>query len=226
MTFSAILFGAIGTLAETSEIQRRAFNLAFAGFDLDWVWEPETYYRLIETPGGRDRIARYAADAGDKVDADALHRAKQAIFASLVDRNGLVPRPGVVETIAAARQRGIPAAFCSTTTPDQVALILDGLAPYVTREDFAWIGDCTMVERGKPAPDIYLSALDALSLKAGAVLAVEDTPESACAALEAGIRVIGFPGRAAQGRRFQDGVPVLPRLGPALLRGDMRLAAE
>jgi beta-phosphoglucomutase-like phosphatase (HAD superfamily) len=226
MTYSAVLFGAIGTVAETSELQRRAYNTAFAGFDLDWVWEPDAYYRMLETPGGRGRIADYAEAAGDTVDVDAVHRAKQAVFASLVDRIGLEPRPGVRETVAAARQAGVPCALCTTTTPEQVGLILDGLAPHLTREDFAWIGDRSMVERGKPHPDIYEAALEALGVVARDAVAIEDTPESAAAARAAGIAVIAFPGRAAGHRAFPSEMPRLDALSPAVLRRDVRHAAE
>ncbi len=35
----AILLGSIGVVAETSDIQRRAYNTAFKEAGLDWVWE-------------------------------------------------------------------------------------------------------------------------------------------------------------------------------------------
>jgi beta-phosphoglucomutase-like phosphatase (HAD superfamily) len=35
----AVIFGSIGTIAETSDIQRQAFNLAFAEAGLDWNWD-------------------------------------------------------------------------------------------------------------------------------------------------------------------------------------------
>ncbi|MFT7179418.1 MAG: phosphoglycolate phosphatase-like HAD superfamily hydrolase, partial [Oceanospirillaceae bacterium] len=41
MTTKAILFGSIGTLVETSELQRRAFNQAFSEAGLDWNWSEE-----------------------------------------------------------------------------------------------------------------------------------------------------------------------------------------
>lgn len=226
MTHTAILFGSIGTLAETSELQRRAYNATFAAHDLDWVWEPARYYRMLETPGGRARVARYAQDAGDVVDADAIHETKQQVFAALVDRMGLEPRPGVGTLIDAARQSEIPVAFCTTTTPAQVGLILDGLAPRITRADFAWIGDATRVARAKPAPEVYEAALAALGVAPQGALAIEDTPENAEAALAAGLEVVGFPGRAAQGRAFPKGVMVVDRLGASLLQDDMSLAAE
>ncbi|MDB2407292.1 HAD-IA family hydrolase [Jannaschia sp.] len=226
MTHTALLFGAIGTLAETSELQRRAYNAAFAAHDVDWVWEKARYGRMLTQPGGRARLAAYAADAGDRVDVDAIHDTKQRVFASLVDRTGLEPRAGVIETMDAARQRAIPIAFCTTTTPAEVGLILDGLAPHATRGDFDWIGDRSMVAHAKPSPDIYRAALDALGVAASGALAIEDTPESAEAALAAGLTVVGFPGRAAEGRAFPDGVMVIDRLGAHILTEDLRLAAE
>ena len=47
MNFKAILFGSIGTLIETSEFQRRAFNQAFSEGGLDWNWKPEEYRDLL-----------------------------------------------------------------------------------------------------------------------------------------------------------------------------------
>ena len=35
----AILFGSISTVADTSELQREAFNQAFAEHGLDWRWD-------------------------------------------------------------------------------------------------------------------------------------------------------------------------------------------
>jgi len=65
----AILFGSIDTLVETSEFQRLAFNEA----GLNWDWTPEFYRSLLGRSSGRNRIARFAADRGEWVDAAALH---------------------------------------------------------------------------------------------------------------------------------------------------------
>ena len=59
----AVLFGSIGVLAETSELQRRAYNTAFARHDLDWHWNIATYCRLLATAGGKRRIRTLAGGA-------------------------------------------------------------------------------------------------------------------------------------------------------------------
>ena len=56
----AILFGSIGTIIETSEIQRASFNQAFLGKGLDWYWSKETYKKLIKKSGGSKRIKDFA----------------------------------------------------------------------------------------------------------------------------------------------------------------------
>ena len=43
----AILFGSIGTLVETSEIQRKSYNLAFEKVGVEWYWNTATYCNLL-----------------------------------------------------------------------------------------------------------------------------------------------------------------------------------
>lgn len=49
---TALLFGSIGTIADTSELQREAFNAAFLRHGLDWSWDRATYRALLTTAGG------------------------------------------------------------------------------------------------------------------------------------------------------------------------------
>ena len=60
MKLKAILFGSIGTLIETSEIQRRAFNQAFSEAKLGWDWDVEIYREMLAKSGGLLRIQDFA----------------------------------------------------------------------------------------------------------------------------------------------------------------------
>lgn len=215
MELRAIFFGAIGTLVETSELQRHAFNMAFADADLDWVWDRDSYRRALRRPGGRARIADFAAAAGDAVDVEALYRAKTAFFGRLMEREGVRLRPGVFEVMEMARDRGLRLAFVTGTDAAQVDAVL--AATGLVRSDFDWIGDRTRVACGKPAPDLYHAALADLGLAPDEAVAIEDTPESAEAALAAGLQTLGFPGEAAAGRSFPAGVDVVEALEPGLV---------
>ena len=84
MNFKAILFGSIGTLIETSEFQRRAFNQAFSEGGLDWNWKPEEYRDLLSNSGGYARIKNFAIACGIDIDSKHLYEQKTKIFDSFM----------------------------------------------------------------------------------------------------------------------------------------------
>lgn len=55
--FRALIFDVDGTLAETEEVHRRAFNDAFSYFELPWFWDIGLYRTLLRVSGGKERTA-------------------------------------------------------------------------------------------------------------------------------------------------------------------------
>ena len=55
----ALIFDVDGTLADTEEAHRQAFNAAFVKLELGWNWEPDLYARLLRVSGGQERVASY-----------------------------------------------------------------------------------------------------------------------------------------------------------------------
>ena len=213
----AILFGSIGVLAETSDLQRRAFNRAFAEAGLDWIWSEAEYRTMLTTSGGANRVERYAAERGQTVDVTAIHTAKSAHFHDLLRTEPVALRPGVASTLAAASR----AALVTTTSPENVEALLAALAPAVHADQFEVIVDRTRVERSKPAPDAYHFALAEMQLLPSAAVAVEDNPPGAAAARAAGLSVIAFPGAMHTEHDFGDVSARVNRLG---FTDDMRAA--
>ena len=84
MKLEALLFDVDGTLVDTEELHRQAFNQAFLEFELDWDWGPALYIDLLAVSGGVHRIAHYIDTLGlppaEKVRLrrliPAIHRAK------------------------------------------------------------------------------------------------------------------------------------------------------
>lgn len=204
MTKSAILFGSIGTLVETSELQREAFNQAFREAGLDWAWEPEEYRQLLKKSGGRQRIANYAKDRGEEVDADAIHKRKTEIFDAAMIENGLDPRPGVLEVIKKAKDEGVKLGFVTSTSRANIDAILAALGDQIKANTFDFIGDASLVSSSKPSPDIYKTALGHLGLSPEECIAIEDMAVSAEAPRAAGIETVAFPGPFAERDEFRD----------------------
>ena len=198
----AIVLGSIGTLAETSELQRHAFDEAFQEAGLPWRWDAATYRTLLGRSGGRARIEAYAAERGDTVDADALHAAKSRHFQRALADAQLPLRGGVGALLAAAAERGVPVALATSTSAANVDGILR--ATGLTRDRFAAVVDRSMIAHAKPAPDAFLEALHRLGIRADEAVAVEDNPDGARAALEAGLRCLVRPGEAHEATAFPD----------------------
>ena len=55
----AVLFDLDGTLADTEETHRQAFNAAFIEFALWWDWSPPLYASLLKVSGGKERLRHY-----------------------------------------------------------------------------------------------------------------------------------------------------------------------
>jgi HAD superfamily hydrolase (TIGR01509 family) len=70
-------------------------------------------------------------------------------------------------------------------------LELSGLAPY-----FNVTVSSEEVERGKPAPDVYLEAADRLGVEPSRSVAIEDSASGIRSAHAAGMRVVAIPNRA------------------------------
>jgi beta-phosphoglucomutase-like phosphatase (HAD superfamily) len=63
------------------------------------------------------------------------------------------------------------------------------------REAFAVVLSSETVEHGKPAPDVYLAALERLGVPGADAAAVEDSTSGIRAARAAGMRVVAIPNR-------------------------------
>lgn len=190
---SALLLGSMSTLSDTSELQRAAFNEAFRTHGLDWQWDRATYQGLLRNSGGGDRIADHAANLGQQVDAAAVHDTKSELFQAQLAKGNLPLRPGVVDTIRQARDAGLRVALVTTTSPRNVAALLDGLGPALRRADFDLVLDASDVQEGKPDPESYQLAMRRLGESPASCVAVEDNAPGLAAAVAAGISSIAFP---------------------------------
>ncbi|MCO7221778.1 HAD family phosphatase [Klenkia sp. PcliD-1-E] len=211
----ALLLGSISTVADTSELQRAAFNDAFTAHGLDWRWEQEEYRDLLRSNGGADRIADYARERGETVDAAAVHATKSELFQQALGRGGLTARPGVLDAVRATKEAGHPVALVTTTSPENVVALVAGVEG-LGLDDFDLVVDSSVVETSKPDPAPYEHALRTLGVQPAEAVAVEDNVGGVASATAAGVRVLAFPNTNTAGHDF-GGAPVVDHLDPAQL---------
>jgi HAD superfamily hydrolase (TIGR01509 family) len=193
------LFDVDGTLADTErDGHRPAFNQAFSDAGLDWNWDVALYGRLLAVTGGKERMAYYVdhfrpdyakPEGFDALVAD-LHRAKTRHYAALAAAGGIPLRPGVKRLLEEARAAGLRLAVATTTTPENVTVLLEHSLGPGSAEWFEVIAAGDIVPAKKPAPDIYHYALDQLGLAAADCLAFEDSENGLRASLGAGLKTL------------------------------------
>ena len=103
--YKALFFGSIGSIVETSDIQRKAFNEAFKRKNLNWIWTRKIYQKLLKKSGGKDRISNYALQKKISVDEIKLRELKTKIFNNYLKKNKLSPRPGVKKIIKICKKK-------------------------------------------------------------------------------------------------------------------------
>ena len=203
----ALIFGAIGTIAETSDLQRQSFNWAFLQAGVDWHWSPETYRSLLQTNGGQARLRLYRdAEPARRAVTDAviekIHTFKTYHYAQLVANGGLQPRPGVVQLIRLCQAAGVKLAWCTSTSQSNVGSIQSALAGQLPPNCFDTVVTIDKIGRVKPAPDAYIYALNQLGMHHSQVVAIEDSPVSISSAKAAGIFCIATPGETTREQDF------------------------
>jgi HAD superfamily hydrolase (TIGR01509 family) len=131
----------------------------------------------------RDTIG--LADEPEEISAEVVRRLEE------IYRRELPLLPGAVETVRALAERW-PLGLASSSNRELIDLVLEesGLAPL-----FAATVSSEEVERGKPAPDVYLEAARRLDAPPEACVAVEDSAAGIRSAHAAGMRVIAVPNR-------------------------------
>jgi HAD superfamily hydrolase (TIGR01509 family) len=218
----ALIFDVDGTLAETERDGHRvAFNAAFRELGLDWNWDVELYGKLLAVTGGKERIRyfvdRFHRDFIEPTDFDdlvlSLHQTKTRHYIPLLERGGIPLRPGVARLLREARDAGLKLAVATTTSPDNVtALLRHSLAPDA-ESWFEVVAAGDVVPAKKPAPDIFLWALDKLGLEAGDCLAFEDSENGLKSSLGAGLKTVVTVSDYTVGQDFAGAVAVLSDLG-------------
>lgn len=197
----ALIFDVDGTLAETEAYHLQAFNCAFKEAGVPWIWGRDLYMSLLSVTGGKERLkhfaARYDTSFLETPDIEAkiadLHKLKTKHYSRLVESENSALRPGVERLIREAKREGLRLAIATTTTRSNVTSLLtenfgeDGL------DLFEVISASDSAPTKKPAPDVYLYALNKLGLGPENCIAFEDSQNGLLSATAAGIKTIVTP---------------------------------
>jgi HAD superfamily hydrolase (TIGR01509 family) len=221
MTLQALLFDVDGTLVDTEEMHRQAFNHAFLEFELGWEWNPDLYAELLGISGGPDRIARYikhaVLPAAEKTRlaqlAPAIHREKTRIYGELLAGSAVRLRPGIARLVDEARRAGVRVALAATSASVNVQALVAAAFGADARAAISAIVCADQVRHRKPAPDLYQLLLGTIRVPASACVAFEDSANGLVAAKAARLCTVVTPSRWTLAQDFAAADLVLPSLG-------------
>jgi HAD superfamily hydrolase (TIGR01509 family) len=215
----ALIFDVDGTIADTEEVHRQAFNTAFKAFGLPWVWDQGFYRQLLLVSGGKERIQYYLdtfepeGAATGRAKLDEIHARKSALYSKMIDDRRARLRPGVERLVEEATSRGLKLALVTTSSIANAEAVIIANMEVAGLDLFDCIVGGEAVVNKKPAPDIYLMALDRLKLQPRNCIAIEDSPNGLKSALAAGLRTVVTPSTFTQGADFTGAFSLISHLG-------------
>ena len=206
----AVIFDMDETLVDTGPLWRRAESELLESLGQTWTAERAARYKGRNVADVAAFIHEEAGVSGPVMESQAFFRA--ALFRAF-QAGPIDPMPGAV---ACVRRLGAvaPLAVASGSPLPLIELAMDRLG---VREAFTCLVSSESVPRGKPHPDVFLAAAEALGAKPEGCLVIEDSLAGAQAARAAGMPCFVVP---------SVDVPELASVATRVLRGLEEVVTE
>lgn len=202
----AIVFDFDGTILDTELADYQAWSETFqehgASLALS-IWQEQI--GTVSADFDPHRILE--EQIGKMLDRQLLREKRRKRLLELVALEGM--KPGVLSLIEEAQQAGIRLGVASSGTRDWVEGHLTALG---LRPHFGVVRTSADVQRVKPDPELYLSALSALGVEPNHALAIEDSRNGMLAAKRAGMHCLVVPNSMTRALDFSEADLVLESL--------------
>ncbi len=219
MGLQALIFNVDGTLAETAEIHRAAFNQAFDEFNTGWCWDRATYSYLMDMPGDAEMLGAYnaisaAKNAQKPLTREVLQRIalrKMQIYLAMLASGAAYFRPGVCRLMEEARRDGIAIGIVSTRSRIEFEMLVTNTLGFDALNMFNAIR--TSDNGGRSALAGYQNIIADLGINPNKSVAIDDTETGIRDAVICGLKTIATPGIYTSSGRFDAAEIVVSDLG-------------
>ncbi|GLF95392.1 HAD family hydrolase [Streptomyces yaizuensis] len=187
----SVIFDLDGTLVDSEPNYWEAGRRLLAEYGVtDYDWAQHSRFIGIST---RETLETLRAEYGIEAPVETLLDGKNRHYLALA-RGGTEVFPEMRTLVELLHAEGVPMAVASGSSRAAIEAVLaatglDALIPVTVSAD--------EVERGKPAPDVFLAAAGRLGSAPGDCVVMEDAAPGAAAAHAAGMRCVAIPYVAA-----------------------------
>lgn len=183
-----VIFDLDGVLIHTDDLHYRAWSAIADRLGIPFTREDNDRLRGVSREDSLDIILGLGATEVSKTEKELLADEKNAMYRTLL--RGLSPAdvdPGVRDTLAALKERGLRLAVGSSSKNAKMILERTGLRTW-----FDAVSDGENVTRSKPDPEVFLRAAEFLALTPGECAVVEDARAGVDAARDGGFTSFGI----------------------------------
>lgn len=183
----AVFFDLDGTLIDTEKYYNKVWPIAFAHFGYKTTSEECLDVRSLGNP----HILKWMQDRfGENVECEEIRKYARSLVNELIEKEGLHLKKGVVECLSFLKSKNVYIYVVTATVIDRTEKFITqvGIKKY-----FDNVISATTVANGKPSPDVYLKAAEIANVNPSDCLAVEDSPNGAMSAINAGMNAIMVP---------------------------------
>ena len=184
---TAILFDMDGLVLDTEKLYTRFWQEAAHALGYPMTKEQALGMRSLNRGAGLAKMQSYF---GNSVDYDAIRQKRIEMMDAFVEKEGVVLKPGIHELLEYLKLRGIKTAIATSSPIERTVLYLTSVG---LEHSFDELVSGYMVEKGKPEPDIYLYAANALGVNPAECMVLEDSPAGILAAYRAGCHPVMIP---------------------------------
>lgn len=183
----AVIFDMDGVLIDTEKWLNKYWRQAAAEAGFEMTNEQALSIRSL---AGKYAAPYLQGIFGDKFAYWSIRERRKELMREHIRTHGIEKKPGVDEMLDYLHGRNIKAAVATATDPVRTKDYLTQIGVY---DRFDKVVCATMVENGKPQPDIYLYACEQIGEAPGDCLAIEDSPNGVRSAVSAGIKTVMVP---------------------------------